>query len=136
MNSTSPNTYAKYTGAFREGLQSAGYVEGETVTIEYRWAEGHNGRLPALAAELASQQVTVILRREPLRALSRRRRRPGRSRLFLSPVAIQSNSSWSTASIDQEVTSPVLAFLQIDSPQSNWIYCNSWRRVLHLLACW
>ena len=39
LNSTSPGTYAIYTDAFREGLQSTGYVEGVTVAIEYRWAE-------------------------------------------------------------------------------------------------
>ena len=61
LNSTSPGTYAIYTDAFREGLQSTGYVEGVTVAIEYRWADGRNDRLPALAAELARQQVTVIV---------------------------------------------------------------------------
>jgi ABC-type uncharacterized transport system substrate-binding protein len=61
LNSTSPSTYAIYTDAFREGLLSTGYVEGVTVAIEYRWADGRNDRLPALAAELARQQVTVIV---------------------------------------------------------------------------
>ena len=61
LNSTSPSTYAIYTDAFREGLQSTGYVEGVTVAVEYRWADGRNDRLPALAAELASQQVAVIV---------------------------------------------------------------------------
>ena len=61
LNSTSPRTYAIYTDAFREGLLSTGYVEGVTVAIEYRWADGRNDRLPALAAELAHQQVAVIV---------------------------------------------------------------------------
>jgi putative tryptophan/tyrosine transport system substrate-binding protein len=61
LNSTSPNTYSQYTDAFRRGLQSTGYVEGETVAIEYRWAEGHNDRLPALAADLVRHQVAVIV---------------------------------------------------------------------------
>ena len=61
LNSTSPSTYAIYTDAFREGLQGTGYVEGATVAIEYRWADGRNDRLPSLAAELARQQVAVIV---------------------------------------------------------------------------
>jgi putative tryptophan/tyrosine transport system substrate-binding protein len=61
LNSTSPNTYAIYTDAFRRGLQSIGYVEGENVAITYRWAEGHNDRLPALAADLVRHQVAAIV---------------------------------------------------------------------------
>jgi putative tryptophan/tyrosine transport system substrate-binding protein len=56
----SPDTIASRLCGFRQGLKESGFVEGENVAIEYRWAEGQYDRLPALAAELARRQVAVI----------------------------------------------------------------------------
>src|SRR5262249_34949984 len=47
----SPDLWANYVRAFQQGLHETGYVEGHNVAIEYRWAEGRNDRLPALAAD-------------------------------------------------------------------------------------
>jgi putative tryptophan/tyrosine transport system substrate-binding protein len=60
LNGASPEGYAPFVAAFRQGLKEAGYVDGQNATIEYRWAEGHYDRLPALAADLVQQKVTVI----------------------------------------------------------------------------
>jgi putative ABC transport system substrate-binding protein len=60
LNTTSPDGYTERLRAFRLGLRDTGYVEGENVAIEYRWAENQLDRLAALAAELVSRRVAVI----------------------------------------------------------------------------
>ena len=60
INPASANNYTRQVTAFREGLAETGYIEGRNVAIEYRWAEGQNDRLPALAADLVRRQVAVI----------------------------------------------------------------------------
>ena len=58
--SASEQGYAWIVGPVREGLKQAGFVEGENLAIEYRWADYHYDRLPKLAAELVQRQVSVI----------------------------------------------------------------------------
>ncbi len=60
LSSTSPEVYAVRLRAFGQGLKEEGYIEGQNVAIEYRWAGDHDDRLPVLAAELVHRQVTVI----------------------------------------------------------------------------
>jgi len=61
LSSRSAEDSARSVAAFRQALAEAGYVEGRNVTIEFRWAEGHYDRLPALAAELIGRRVDVLV---------------------------------------------------------------------------
>ena len=65
LDATSLEKYTSFVAAIRNGLNEVGFVEGKNVAIEYRWAEGHYDRLPALAAELVRLPVTVIVATGP-----------------------------------------------------------------------
>ncbi|MGB9055934.1 MAG: ABC transporter substrate-binding protein, partial [Pseudolabrys sp.] len=60
INAASAQNYTRQLAAFLKGLGESGYVDGRNVAVEYRWAEGQNDRLPAMAADLVHRQVAVI----------------------------------------------------------------------------
>src|SRR3954468_10852386 len=70
LNTGSPDKNTPLLAAFRQGLSEAGYVEGQNLAIEYRWAEGHHDRLPALAADLVGRKVDLIMANSPPSALA------------------------------------------------------------------
>jgi putative ABC transport system substrate-binding protein len=104
LNSTSLDEYRPMLNAFRQGLQESGYIEGRNVAIEYRWAEGRNDRLPAMAAELVRRQVTVIVATSTASALAHGQQ-PPRFQSSSIPAATRSNWVWSPASADREAIS-------------------------------
>jgi putative ABC transport system substrate-binding protein len=65
LNVAAPEGYTNYVAAFRAGLKESGYVEGQNVTIEYHWAEGHYDRLSGMTADLVRRQVSVIVANTP-----------------------------------------------------------------------
>src|SRR5262245_64354736 len=65
LNSSSPGGYVPMVAAFRQGLREAGYLEGQNVAVEYRWAEGKYDRVPEIALELVGRQVAVIVANTP-----------------------------------------------------------------------
>ena len=70
LSGASPQLYAHVVAAFRQGLREVGYVEGQSIAIEYRWAEGQYDRLPELAADLVRRQVAVIATSSTIAALA------------------------------------------------------------------
>jgi ABC-type uncharacterized transport system substrate-binding protein len=70
LNTGSPDTNPPLLAAFRQGLSETGYVEGQNLAIDYRWAEGHYDRLPALAADLVGRKVDLIVASSPPSALA------------------------------------------------------------------
>jgi putative tryptophan/tyrosine transport system substrate-binding protein len=65
LNGGSADGYAPFVAAFRQGLKETGYVEGQNVAIEFRWADGQYDRVPTMAAELVRRQVAVIVANTP-----------------------------------------------------------------------
>jgi ABC-type uncharacterized transport system substrate-binding protein len=65
LNSSSADGYVPMVAGFRQGLKEAGYLEGQNVAVEYRWAEGKYDRVPELALELVGRQVAVIVANTP-----------------------------------------------------------------------
>ena len=60
LSSASPEPFEQFAAALRRGLNQSGYIEGRNLAIEFRWAENHYERLPAMAADLVRRQVAVI----------------------------------------------------------------------------
>ena len=65
LNSASPGDYVPMVAAFRQGLKEAGYIEGQNVAVEYRWAEGQYDRVPVIALELVDRRVAVLVANTP-----------------------------------------------------------------------
>jgi putative ABC transport system substrate-binding protein len=72
LNVAAPDGYALYVAAFRDGLKESGYVEGQNVAIEYRWAEGQYDRIPDMAADLVRRQVSVIVANTPANLVAKK----------------------------------------------------------------
>jgi putative tryptophan/tyrosine transport system substrate-binding protein len=109
LNSTTPRRGAAYDAAFRQGLREIGYVEGQNVAFEYRWAEGHYDRLPALAADLVGRKVDVILAGSTPAALAAKNATSTIPIVFSSAAATRSRPASSPVSPGRAATSPASA---------------------------
>jgi len=70
VHASSPAQFGAFVDAFRQGLKETGYIEGQNVTIEFRWAENHNERVPALIADLVQRHPSVLVAAPTVPALA------------------------------------------------------------------
>jgi putative ABC transport system substrate-binding protein len=99
LNAASPGSLRQQITAFLGGLKESGYVEGQNVAIEYRWAEGQYDRLPALVADLVRQQVSVIVSGGGAPAVLAAKAATTTIPIVFTPVPIPSGWASSPASI-------------------------------------
>jgi putative tryptophan/tyrosine transport system substrate-binding protein len=102
LNSTSADKYAFLAAAFRQGLSELGFVDGQNITIEYRWAAGQYDRLPDMAADLVGREAAVIAVNTP--AVMPAKKATSTFRLCFSRLLIRLKPDLWQASIDLAAT--------------------------------
>src|SRR5215467_14325373 len=99
LNSGSADAYPDRITAFHEGLRQLGYIEGENVLVDYRWALGEYDRLPAFAAELVERRVSVLIATGGKPAALAAKSATSTIPIVFAMAAIRSSSAWSPAII-------------------------------------
>jgi putative ABC transport system substrate-binding protein len=136
LHSQSPEGLADVVRGFRQGLKETGYVEGESVAIEYRWAANKTERMPELAADLVRRRVAVIAAMDTGSSL------PAKGATTTTPIVflvggdpVKHGLVASLARPDGNLTGTNFFTSELVAKR-DWSYFASWFRRLRTLACW
>ena len=135
LDPRSPDGMTERLRGFRQGLKDTGYVDGENVAIEYRWAEGQNDRLPALADELVRRRVAMIAAFGIVAAFAAKAATTTIPIVFaaaLDPVRLDLVAS--LARPGGNLTG--INILRLSWWQSAWSSCASWCPEQFVWPCW
>jgi hypothetical protein len=126
FDARSPDAMVDRLRGFREGLKETGYIEGDNVTIVYRWAENKLDRLPELAAELVRRRVGLIVAGGGIRAVFAARKRLRRSQsCSLSPKTLSDSASSRASPVPLATSQASISSMQ-NWEQSSWSCYASW----------
>jgi putative tryptophan/tyrosine transport system substrate-binding protein len=116
LNNGSAEAFAPHVAAFAQGLSEAGYVDGQNIIIDYRWAEGDNSRLPTLVADLVSRPAVLIAATGGVASALAAKAGTTTTPIVFAMGADPSGSVWSPISAVRAAISPASA----TSPTPSW----------------
>jgi len=126
VNGRSAQDAARYTAAFRKGLNETGYVEGQNVTVEYHWLEGQYDRLPSLMAQLVRHRVAVIATPALTAGAQAAKAATTTIPIVFGVAEDPVKSGLVAASLGRAATRRASTFLPLKLWPSDWVCCTTW----------
>jgi ABC-type sugar transport system substrate-binding protein len=124
FGTTTASAWTPWVAAFIQRLHELGWIDGRTVTIAYRWANGHSDLFPEIAAELVRSKVDVIVTSGG--GVAAAKQATATIPIVFALRSIRSEPAWSRASLAPAATSPACRWSPQNSPASGLSFCNKW----------